>query len=664
MTIRNKLILAFMVSTITPIVLLCLITGNSIRKDALDKFHQATDTELSRIENTLNIFMNNVRENVTMVAKHPGVVAVDESATSFLNTTSDKTMKDFSSSNSEKKLLAYFANIIGTHKNYLDVYVGTKFGGFIDGDPAATMPPGYDPRTRLWYKGAIQAPDSPALSKAYQSTTKEAVVSISHTISRNGDITGVVAFDIDLQDLTRFISDIHIGETGYIMLIQDDGVVLANPKHPDTEFKNLTEIKMPELAQLGKYSEGSIEIELDDTTYIAQILTTKAIGWKLVGLIQKKEVMSKVYHLLEIMAIVGIILVILFVGAAIFMARSLSKPIIQTTETIQEISRGNLTKRLEIKGKDELGELAKHFNLFIENLQNIIGSLKKDVIVVDNSSAELLSLSNEMDASAKTSSDLAKTVSQATENVNGNMANIAAAMDETTQNTNIVATASEEMSSTINEISRNSDHARQISGQAVEQMRGASEKMQQLGSAAESISAVTDAIAGISDQTNLLALNATIEAARAGQAGKGFAVVANEIKDLAAQTAEATGDIKEKIEGIQATSHETIEEIESANKVMNDINQIIRDIATAIEEQAKAIQEIVSNISQVSQGSQEVNDNIAESSEAIEGVSKDIAQVDLATQDISTNSGHILENLEKLKEMAKGLTNIVNRFTI
>ncbi len=666
MNIRNKLILAFLVSTITPILLLCVITSNNIKKKSLHKFHQSTNSQLARIESLLSIFVDDIKENAVMLSKYPVVAAADESISSFLQTTSEMVMADAPSGPIGQRILDFFHAIKASHKNYVDVFMATRSGGFLVENQDSLLPPGYDPRARDWYKKASADPGVPFLTKAYKSGSGNPVVSIAHSISRQGTLIGVGAFDVSLKGLTQSISDIRIGETGYIMLIQDDGVILADPGHPDTGFKKLEETGVPGLVELGKHSTGSLEIELGNTPYIAQILTSDNLGWKLVGLIQKNEVMSKVYGLLSVMPIVGITLVVLFVIAAFFIARTLSMPIIRTTAMIRDIAQGegDLTKRLKIHTKDELGELAKWFNHFVKNLQGIITELRDNVTVVNGSSAQLLDLSSEMDTEANNCSDLVKTVSSATDDLNGNMANIAAAMDQTTQNTNVVATAAEEMSSTINEIAKNSSQAREISEQAVEQMQNASTKMHKLGSAAESINAVTDTIAGISDQTNLLALNATIEAARAGEAGKGFAIVANEIKELASQTAEATADIKQQIEGIQLTSQASIKEIESVGKVMDEINHSIITIATAIEEQSAATQEIASNVGHVSQGTQDVNANISESSQSIDKVSEDVSSVDAAARHISENSTHIAENLEKLKDMAKDLTNIVNRFKI
>ncbi len=664
MSIRNKLILAFLISTITPIVLLCVITGYNMRKDSLREFNKSTQAELSKIEKSLSVFMKDIKENVVMLSTHPDVVAADDSLTSLLQITSSKTMGDFSPSTTERRIVDFFRTVKASHKNYLEVFMGTEFGGFTVADETLSLPAGYDPRTRSWYKDAMKHSGTPILTKAYKSATGDAVISIAHTISRKGDAIGVAGFDISLKGLTQFISNLHIGKTGYVMLIQDGGRILVDPKHPDIEFKMLPQTGIPGLAELNQHADGNLEITLDNTTYIAEVVTSPSLGWKLVALIQKSEVMTKVYSLLSVMAIAGVILVIVFVVIAFFMAKSLSTPIIQTTNIIQDVARGDLTKRLDIRSKDELGDLANWFNQFVENLQAIMGELKGNVVVVDDSSAGLLDLSSQMNNSAKNCTHLSKTVADSAEEINGNMANVNAAMEQTTQNSNIVAAAAEEMSSTINEIAENSGQARTISEHAVEQMQGASEKMRKLGNAAESISTVTDTIAEISGQTNLLALNATIEAARAGEAGKGFAVVANEIKDLAAQTANATADIKRQIEGIQITSRESVHEIESVNKVINDINEIITSIASAIGEQNAVTREIASNINQVSQGTQEVKENIAQSSEAVRNTGEDISSIDLAARDISSNSALIVENLEKLKDMAKGLTDIVNKFTI
>ncbi len=251
-------------------------------------------------------------------------------------------------------------------------------------------------------------------------------------------------------------------------------------------------------------------------------------------------------------------------GAIYYIAGAvIVRPVNQVVAGLNDIARGegDTTKRLAVTSKDEIGDLASAFNLFMEKLQNLLTIISGNAQDVDKSSSDLAGLARGLASGATDTSDKSQTVAAATEQMNVNITSVAAAMEEASANITMVASATEEMSATINEIARNSEKARAISGDAVSRTQSASSRMGELGQAAQDIGKVTDTINDISEQTNLLALNATIEAARAGEAGKGFAVVASEIKELARQTAEATNDIKAKIEGVQSSAKDSVSEI-------------------------------------------------------------------------------------------------------
>jgi methyl-accepting chemotaxis protein len=339
------------------------------------------------------------------------------------------------------------------------------------------------------------------------------------------------------------------------------------------------------------------------------------------------------------------------------------KNLIASVRDVAE-GEGDLTKRIDQKSADELGELAKLINIFLEKLQGIIKQIAESSSGVGISSDELLKISRKLLANTEDTTRRADNVAASSEEMSVNLNSVAAAMEQSSTNANMVAAAAEQMTGTINEIAENAEKARSISAEAVVQAGSASGKMKELGDAADKIGKVTEAITEISEQTNLLALNATIEAARAGEAGKGFAVVANEIKELAKQTAEATLDIKTLIDDVQATSKTTRGEISQISSVIEGVNDIVASIATAVEEQTAATREIANNISQVSNGIQEVNENVSQSSAVAAGITRDITEVSTATQSISSGSNEVKVSADGLLERSRELNDIVGIFRV
>ncbi len=342
------------------------------------------------------------------------------------------------------------------------------------------------------------------------------------------------------------------------------------------------------------------------------------------------------------------------------------RPINAAVAGLKDIAEGegDLTMRLSASSKDEVGELARWFNVFIEKLQGLIKNITGDVETLSLSSTELSAISEEMSQGIRNVSDKSGAVSEAVEEMSANMNTVSAAMEQSATNTNMVAAAAEQMSSTIGEIAQNAEKAKGISDEASHKANNASTNMDRLGNAADSIGKVIETITDISEQVNLLALNATIEAARAGEAGKGFAVVANEIKELAKQTAEATQDIKKKIEGIQGTSSTTVGQITEINQVIANVSSVVTSIAIAVEQQSAATREIAGNVTQASQGIQEVNENVNKSSSVSNEISHDIANVSVSMNEMSTSSSQVNQSAQKLAKLSDNLKQMVDQFKV
>jgi methyl-accepting chemotaxis protein len=364
-----------------------------------------------------------------------------------------------------------------------------------------------------------------------------------------------------------------------------------------------------------------------------------------------------------ILMVTGLALVIGFVFG-FNMIRLITSSLKKMVLFVEGLARGDLSGQLDISQKDELGDLARSLNVTVEQWRQIIGGIGTEVATLASSSAELTATSHSLSAGAGNSAELSASVAAATEEMSANMNSVAAASEEAATNVNIVATAAEEISSTIHQIAAKTEQAKEITSGAVHLAQSSTEKVDALGRAAHEISKVTEVITEISDQTNLLALNATIEAARAGEAGKGFAVVANEIKDLAKQTAAATGEIRAKIESIQGSTNETVREIEQITKVISEMNGIVRDIAQAVEEQTATTSEIAESVMQAAQGIGEVNENVAQSSAVSAEIAGEIAEVSNVSAALSRSGQDVEKSSQELVHVAEALRGLVAHFKI
>ena len=183
--------------------------------------------------------------------------------------------------------------------------------------------------------------------------------------------------------------------------------------------------------------------------------------------------------------------------------------------------------------------------------------------------------------------------------------------NEAASNVQTVASASEELSASIGEISQQLTKTRSVVSLASDESVATNEKVESLDMAAQKIGEVVTLIQAIAEQTNLLALNATIEAARAGEAGQGaLPSWAAEVKELANQTSKATEEISNQISGIQTSSQEAVSAISKISETMAEVNEYTNSIAAAVEQQGSATQEISSNVQQASVGTSEVNERI------------------------------------------------------
>ncbi len=520
-------------------------------------------------------------------------------------------------------------------------------------------------KDREYFKEALQGRVN--MSKVLKSKVDGSPIFIlAAPVVDNGNVVGVFYALISMENFnSRFIDWIKIGKNGYAFMVDNnDGTWLA---HPDKKYilnGRITEFGFGK--DMMAADDGILYYQFKGIDKVAVLRTFKETGWKLVITTDIVESYAAANKLGKLNLIVAISAVIIAAIIIFLVANSVAKPINMVVEGLRDAAEGegDLTKRLQVESRDEVGELASSFNTFVQKVQTIISDIQSNISTLNSSAGSLSDLSENLSASSQDSSDRSHTVAAAAEEMNTNMNSVAAACEQASVNVNVVASAAEKMNTMVSEIADNTGKARKVTEDAVTKTDSASQRMTELGAAAQEINKVTETITEISEQTNLLALNATIEAARAGEAGKGFAVVANEIKELAKQTAEATLEIRQRIDAIQSSSSTSVKEMEQINTVINDVNTIVTTIASAVEEQAVSTDEIASNVAQVAQGIAEVNENVAQSSSVAGEISSEIAEVSQVAGTISTDSSKVNNQAGDLLALSNQLEKTVNQFKL
>ena len=370
--------------------------------------------------------------------------------------------------------------------------------------------------------------------------------------------------------------------------------------------------------------------------------------------------------LMMLAAILGLA-IIAGVAVSFYPVRDVSNGISSIVTPMQALGRGDLSVEIPHRGeKTEIGLMADALQVFKEALiakraadeaaakdaeakiergrrvdnitrefEQMIGEIVNNV---SSASTQLEASAGSLSTTAKRSQELSTTVASASE--------------EASTNVQSVASATEELTSSVNEISRQVQESARMASDAVGQARGTTDRVSELSKAATRIGDVVELINTIAGQTNLLALNATIEAARAGEAGRGFAVVASEVKALAEQTAKATGEIGQQINGIQAATQDFVNAIKEISGTIEKLSEISSTIAAAVEEQGAATQEISRNVQQAAEGTQQVSSNITDVQRGASETGSASSQVLAAAQTLSGDSGRLKT------EVSKFLTNV------
>jgi len=460
---------------------------------------------------------------------------------------------------------------------------------------AEGLPAGYDPTARPWYKQAVAA-GKPVLTKPYTDVaTKKPMVSFTAPVMQNGQRVGVVAAAMFLDGVSEVVRSIHPTPASYAFLVDRDGLMLA---HPDGQWVNKpakewnAELTPERLQSLGSDDKVSA-LALEGAVKLIKGIPIKGTEWTLMLAMDKADVTAGMRNATRSALIALVLVALVAAGIMSLITTAVFLRLSRVRRAMDSLSSGNgdLTLRLAEDGKDELTQISRSFNQFVNQITGILQDVRRSSDTVKISSTEIAS--GNQDLSARTEQQ-------------------AGALEET-------ASAMEQLTSTVQQNSENARRANELAGNASKIAAQGGEVVGNVVSTMEAINASSRQIAdiitvidGIAFQTNILALNAAVEAARAGEQGRGFAVVASEVRSLAQRSAQAAKEIKQLIDNsvakvadgglLVAQAGQTMEQIVAS---IRDVSVIVSEIAHASSEQNGGIQEVNLAITHIDEGTQQ-----------------------------------------------------------
>lgn len=552
-----------------------------------------------------------------------------------------------------EKFMEFTAQVSGVYKLTLGFDDGRSYTSkssktFVNGVGDTSK---YDPRTRPWYSVGKSNTEL-TLSDVFFTKGGDPLVGAVHQIDG-----GVLLADIRLGNLQKILKGVDVipGSTAFIM--DAKGIVLAST----TEQINLKD-NIKDNDDLKKFSDeifitGSAIVELPLNGVNNVIVSTEInliddIKWYLVVAVDREIAYATVNSTLQKQYITAVVIGAIFLLMLIVIITKLYQPVIALKMVVQNLSSGNgdLTQRLAINSKDDLGDIAQGINTFIENLQKMILEVKTFTTELSDGVDNLRSQTSESNH----------------------------ILDEHQLETNQIVTAIEELSVTAQFVASNATNAAQFtqeanrSGEAsratiinaqnsltqlVDEVEQATLNVTRMSTETQDISSILSVIGGIADQTNLLALNAAIEAARAGEQGRGFAVVADEVRALAARTQDSTGEIDK---GLNKLQQGAITVVSSINATKNTSEKTVDEtvkISASLEEMSDYVTKINDLSTQISTSANEQNVVIHDISETMHRIHSMADQL--------TNTGTVVfEEVNQIASVNNNLTHIIDQFKV
>lgn len=581
-------------------------------------------------------------------------------------------IKDLSNPQSDHQLIVkYVGGIFKDTKTAVNGIINAGFAGEngeLVLDNSVLNLKDFNYKEREWYKKAKEANGKAIYIKPYKdAVTGKQVMTVAQGVKDdNGQFLGVIVIDMSLDALQEYVSGIQLLNTGYVLLVDSDGDIIVNNDRNKEIQDKVSDLSFWNSAK--SEEKGIYNFEINGKSFYSCEETNAKTGWKLIGIIDNREVKDNMVPIYKTMVVIGIVLIIIGVAMAIISALYIIKEIHKLKNIINKASNGDFTERIIVTAKDEFKELGDDFNNMLDNLSNLLKNIENASSNLINASVTIASMSEETTSSVSE-------VSSAIQEVAAGATNQAQFATEIASNTEDLSDRIDEVDKHAVDMNKLSNTAKNLSNKGIVIIKdlinkagnakdNAIKSSEMVGDMIESINKInyiSDAIGAITEQTNLLALNASIEAARAGEAGKGFAVVAEEIRKLAEESKKSTDEIKAIVSEINANGKNTTSAMNESKEMSQAQGESIKETEGIFNKIAESIIPLAGAIDNIKNLSEKMNRNketVKSQIENIAAVSEESASI---SEEVTASTEQVTAAMEELTTYANNLEDIANR---
>lgn len=522
------------------------------------------------------------------------------------------------------------------------------------------LPDDYDISVRPWYIDLKETGEPAFLAEAdiyYGNMNISYVIPI---YSKDGKFLGAGGVDMELKSFDTFLAKLDGFDTGYAILVDKEGTILYHPDKSLVYQKKISDLDndsndyrdiQPVADKIKMGQEGVKSVVYDNEKRIFIFSPIKELEWTLILSVADSEINAPLRALANRSLIIILLTSIFLVFAITFLTGTISKPLNHLVDMLKDIAegQGDLTKRLSIENKDELGDLAKWFNTFIGKVHTIISKVKQNTEQVAYAASEISAISSEMAAgSIEQTSQAAEVAASVQEMTAGIMAN--------SRNANESKRIAEQASFKAQEGMTVMQETRKGMEEIVLSSQRTGEIIDTMSGRAEQIGEIIRIIDDIAAQTNLLSLNATIEASSAGEHGKGFAVVADEVRKLAERTKEATQEIGDKISAIQNDTREVSQSMREAHAAVTRGQEFTSRTEEVFDAIVEAVRHAMTMIKQISAASEEQSTGAEEISKSVTSITAVSKQAEGGSRQLANAAEHLNKQISELRELVHQFT--------